>query len=183
MVWSIASNNTVLGDSSNSSLAWRKIVKKMTLCQLLIHWKHGRSQFYISLTTAISLLSPHAVICCRYFINVLLAVTGLKAAKQHIINWNKWKAAGCVCCFTGSRAAALEVTQNVKTSLSPVADYISDLSWNLLQKACRWWCPVQLLRGLFFPFGNLHRVSRTGVKHWLAQNVLSVTHYLPGCDK
>lgn len=35
----------------------------------------------------------------------------------------------------------------------------------------------------FFPFDNLNRVSRTGVKHCLAQNVLWVTHYLPGCDK
>lgn len=116
--------------------------RKITLCQLLIHSKYGRRQFYISFTTSISRLSPRAVICCSYFINVLLAVIGLKAAKQHIINCNKWKAAGWIYCFMGSHAAALEVTQKVETFACPVADYISDLRRKLLRKPPRWWCPV-----------------------------------------
>lgn len=60
------------------------------------------SPFYIYLRTTISLLSPDAVICCSYFINVLLAIIGLKAAKLHIINCNKWKASGCIYCSTGA---------------------------------------------------------------------------------
>lgn len=117
-------------------------------CQLLTHWKYGRSHVYITLTTTI--LSPHAVICCSYFITVLLDVIGLKAAKQHIMNCKKWKAVGCIYCFMGSHAAALEVTQNVKTFSCPVADYISDLRIKLLRKPQRWWCPVQQLH-TFFP--------------------------------
>lgn len=97
--------------SSDSSL------RKTDTVSTLSTPKIRQEQIYISLTTTISLLSPHAVICCIYFINVLLAVIGLKAAKLHIIN-NKW-AAGCIYCFTGSHAAALEVTQ---TSLCPGAD-------------------------------------------------------------
>jgi len=37
------------------------------------------------------LYPPDTVICCSYFINVLLTIIGLKAAKLHIINCNKWR--------------------------------------------------------------------------------------------
>lgn len=59
-----------------------------------------KSWFYIYLRTTVSLLSPDAVICCSYFINVLLTIIGLKAAKLHIINCNKWKAWGYIYCST-----------------------------------------------------------------------------------
>lgn len=38
------------------------------------------------------LLSPDAAICWSYFINVLLTIIGLKAAKLHIMNCNKLRA-------------------------------------------------------------------------------------------
>lgn len=71
-------------------------VGKRTLHQHRMHRKYIYSIFTWKLLYP--LLSPDAVICCSYFINVLLTIIGLKAAKLHIINCNKWKAWGYIYC-------------------------------------------------------------------------------------
>ncbi len=60
----------------------------------------GRADSIFTWELLYPLLSPDAVICCSYFVNVLLTIIGLKAAKLHIINCNKWKAWGYIYCST-----------------------------------------------------------------------------------
>lgn len=87
---------TFLRDHSDISVG---TCRKRTLQQRL----HAQEEpsFYIYLrTTPFPPSSPDAVICCSYFINVLLTIIGLKAAEWHIINCNKWKPSGYIYCST-----------------------------------------------------------------------------------
>lgn len=60
----------------------------------------GSPVLYLLESYPVSLSSPDAVFCCSYFINVLLTIIGMKAAKLHIINCNKWRASGYIYCST-----------------------------------------------------------------------------------
>lgn len=60
----------------------------------------GSLVLYLLESYPVSLSSPDAVFCCSYFINVLLTIIGMKDAKLHIINCNKWRASGYIYCST-----------------------------------------------------------------------------------
>lgn len=105
-------------------------------CTNCTHCMYRKSRFFIYLRTTISLLSPDAVICCSYFINVVLGIIGLKAAKLHIINCNKWKASGYIYCSTLHCCSSGTDSEKKETSLLLVAEDTSDLRIQLQQKPC-----------------------------------------------